>query len=150
MRKSHISLLAIMLLASTQLSIATTVTVKDDSIAQLSDFAPIVDKSKDTLVVIQFHTVRCNPCNQMSRELKNFVKLLTATDQQPVYVSRILIANSKHPLHNNRLVPGTNGQAVKQFPTMVIIKNGVVVWRKTGVTKAKDLLNIVTTQNFTS
>jgi len=94
----------------------------------MNDFNTIINS--DTPTLVDFFATWCGPCKTMSpigEETKNILG----------EKAKVLKVN----VDNNRDV--SMKYNIRSVPTMVIFKNGEVVWRKPGVTSSKDLVEEV-------
>ena len=94
----------------------------------MNDFNTIINSDKPTLV--DFFTTWCGPCKTMSPIVDETKNILGDK-------AKVLKVN----VDNNRGV--SIKYNIRSIPTMVIFKNGEIVWRKPGVTSSKDLVEEV-------
>tara|TARA_B100001287_G_C22589480_1_gene484894 strand:- start:751 stop:1047 length:297 start_codon:yes stop_codon:yes gene_type:complete len=94
----------------------------------MNDFNTIINSDKPTLV--DFFATWCGPCKTMSPIVDETKNILGDK-------AKVLKVN----VDNNREV--SIKYNIRSIPTMVIFKNGEIVWRKPGVTSSKDLVEEV-------
>jgi len=94
----------------------------------MSDFNTIINSDKPTLV--DFFATWCGPCKTMAPIVDETKNILGDK-------ANVLKVN----VDNNREV--SMKYNIRSIPTMVIFKNGEIVWRKPGVTSSKDLVEEV-------
>jgi thioredoxin 1 len=94
----------------------------------MSDFNTIINSDKPTLV--DFFATWCGPCKTMAPIVDETKNILGDK-------AKVLKVN----VDNNREV--SMKYNIRSIPTMVIFKNGEIVWRKPGVTSSKDLVEEV-------
>lgn len=94
----------------------------------MSDFNTIINSDKPTLV--DFFATWCGPCKTMAPIVDETKNILGDK-------AKVLKVN----VDNNRAV--SMKYNIRSIPTMVIFKNGEIVWRKPGVTSSKDLVEEV-------
>ena len=94
----------------------------------MSDFNTIINSDKPTLV--DFFATWCGPCKTMAPIVDETKNILGDK-------ANVLKVN----VDNNRAV--SMKYNIRSIPTMVIFKNGEIVWRKPGVTSSKDLVEEV-------
>tara|TARA_R100001509_G_scaffold151082_1_gene110318 strand:- start:319 stop:615 length:297 start_codon:yes stop_codon:yes gene_type:complete len=94
----------------------------------MNDFNTIINSDKPTLV--DFFATWCGPCKTMSPIVDETKNILGDK-------AKVLKVN----VDNNREV--SLKYNIRSIPTMVIFKNGEIVWRKPGVTSSKDLVEEV-------
>ena len=91
----------------------------------METFNDIINSDKPVLV--DFHATWCGPCKMMAPVIEELGKELEGK-------ARVL----KIDVDNNQAVAGQyNVQAV---PTLIIFKNGQIVWRNAGVMPKSELL----------
>lgn len=81
----------------------------------------------DTPVVVDFFAEWCNPCKRMQpilQEIKNTVG-------NSVTILKMDVDKNQYY---------ANKYSIQSIPTMIIFKNGKIVWRKTGLIKAIDVI----------
>jgi len=94
----------------------------------MNDFNTIINSDKPTLV--DFFATWCGPCKTMAPIVDETKNILGDK-------AKVLKVN----VDNNREV--SMKYNIRSIPTMVIFKNGEIVWRKPGVTSSKDLVEEV-------
>lgn len=94
----------------------------------MSDFNTIINSDKPTLV--DFYATWCGPCKVMSPIIEETKNLLGD--------SALVL---KVDVDNNRDAALKYG--IRGVPTMILFKNGNVVWRQSGVIPAKTLVEKV-------
>ena len=94
----------------------------------MNDFNTIINS--DTPTLVDFFATWCGPCKTMSPIVEETNNLLGDK-------AKVLKVN----VDNNREV--SMKYNIRSIPTMVIFKNGEIVWRKPGVTSSKDLIEEV-------
>lgn len=94
----------------------------------MSDFNTIINSDKPTLV--DFFATWCGPCKTMEPIVEETKNILGEK-------AKVLKVN----VDNNRMV--SMKYNIRSIPTLVIFKNGEIVWRKPGVTSSKDLVEEV-------
>tara|TARA_R110001592_G_scaffold104103_3_gene293013 strand:- start:5474 stop:5770 length:297 start_codon:yes stop_codon:yes gene_type:complete len=94
----------------------------------MNDFNTIINS--DTPTLVDFFATWCGPCKTMSPIVEETKNLLGDK-------AKVLKVN----VDNNREV--SMKYNIRSIPTMVIFKNGEIVWRKPGVTSSKDLIEEV-------
>ena len=94
----------------------------------MNDFNTIINS--DTPTLVDFFATWCGPCKTMSPIVEETKNLLSDK-------AKVLKVN----VDNNREV--SMKYNIRSIPTMVIFKNGEIVWRKPGVTSSKDLIEEV-------
>ena len=94
----------------------------------MNDFNTIINSDKPTLV--DFFATWCGPCKTMEPIVEETKNVLGEK-------AKVLKVN----VDNNRVV--SMKYNIRSIPTLVIFKNGEIVWRKPGVTSSKDLVEEV-------
>ena len=94
----------------------------------MNDFNTIINS--DTPTLVDFFATWCGPCKTMSPIVEETKNILGEK-------AKVLKVN----VDNNRDV--SMKYNIRSVPTMVIFKNGEIVWRKPGVTSSKDLVEEV-------
>ena len=94
----------------------------------MNDFNTIINS--DTPTLVDFFATWCGPCKTMSPIVEETKNILGEK-------AKVLKVNVDH----NREV--SMKYNIRSIPTMVIFKNGEIVWRKPGVTSSKDLVEEV-------
>ncbi len=94
----------------------------------MNDFNTMINS--DTPTLVDFFATWCGPCKTMSPIVEETKNLLGDK-------AKVLKVN----VDNNREV--SMKYNIRSIPTMVIFKNGEIVWRKPGVTSSKDLIEEV-------
>lgn len=94
----------------------------------MNDFNTIINSDKPTLV--DFFATWCGPCKTMEPIVEETKNVLGEK-------AKVLKVN----VDNNRTV--SMKYNIRSIPTLVIFKNGEIVWRKPGVTSSKDLVEEV-------
>jgi len=94
----------------------------------MNDFNTIINS--DTPTLVDFFATWCGPCKTMSPIVEETKNILGEK-------AKVLKVN----VDNNRDV--SMKYNIRSVPTMVIFKNGEIVWRKPGVTSSKDLVKEV-------
>lgn len=95
-----------------------------------SKFKTIIDSP--TPVLVDFFATWCGPCKSLSPILEQVKSELGEG------VKIVKIDVDKNPLL------AANYQ-VKGVPTMLLFKNGIQVWRQSGVLQKQELINIIST-----
>lgn len=90
----------------------------------LSDYNKLINSKK--LVLIEFGTTYCGAC----RKVKSMLDSLPITPQSDSKIAFIDL------YYNPKLVSSLN--TVRAIPTVILYKDGKVVWRRTGLTFTKD------------
>lgn len=80
----------------------------------------------DKPVLVDFHATWCGPCKQMAPELVHFSR----QNSEKLRVIKIDIDRNRQAASNYQI------QAV---PTLILFKNGQVVWRQSGAMSAQQL-----------
>jgi len=93
-----------------------------------ANFDSIINDTKP--VVVDFHALWCGPCKVQSPILKEVAVELG----EKVRVIKIDIDQ------NNVLASRYNIQSV---PTLIVFKNGKLVWRHSGVVSKNELINVI-------
>ena len=94
----------------------------------MNDFNTIINS--DTPTLVDFFATWCGPCKTMSPIVEETKNILGEK-------AKVLKVN----VDNNRDV--SMKYNIRSVPTMVIFKNGKIVWKKPGVTSSKDLVEEV-------
>src|SRR5437763_1550943 len=94
----------------------------------METFSKILNGEK--LVLVDFYAEWCGPCKMMAPELKKFA------DQNKDKVRVLKVDVDKNPAVAQQL----NIQGV---PTLMLYKNGKVLWRQSGAMNAQQLSGIV-------
>ena len=90
----------------------------------MSDFNEIIKSEKPTLV--DFYADWCGPCRMMN-------PIIEETKTNLGDKVTILKVN----IDNNREI--STKYNVRSIPTIILLKNGEIIWRKSGISTAKDL-----------
>lgn len=94
----------------------------------MSNFSELINGSKPVLV--DFFAEWCGPCKAMKPELD---ALKSMVGEQAVIIK---VDVDKNPA-------AAQAYQVRGVPTLVIFKNGKVVWRQSGVVRAAELRNVL-------
>jgi len=94
----------------------------------MASFKEIINKPIPVLV--DFYADWCGPCQVMSPILKE------VKDQLKDIVSIIKINVDKNSALSGKY-------QVRGVPTFIIFKEGVIVWRQSGIIKKEELINII-------
>jgi thioredoxin 1 len=94
----------------------------------MSSFKEIINQPIPVLV--DFYAEWCGPCQLMSPILKE------VKDQLKDIVSIIKINVDKNPALSGKY-------QVRGVPTLIIFKDGQLVWRQSGIVKKEELINII-------
>jgi thioredoxin 1 len=94
----------------------------------METFSTILNDEKPVLV--DFHAEWCGPCKMMAPEIKKFAD----THKEKVRVLKVDIDK------NRATAEQFNIQGV---PTLMLFKNGKVLWRQSGAMNAKQLSDII-------
>lgn len=92
--------------------------------AGMSAFLEKINASKPTLV--DFHAVWCGPCKMMDPVLKNVHQKLGEK------VTFLKVDVDKNPAAANSL-------GIRGVPTLILFKNGKILWRQSGMISGADL-----------
>ena len=90
----------------------------------MSAFLEKINASKPTLV--DFHAVWCGPCKMMDPVLKNVHQKLGEK------VTFLKVDVDKNPAAANSL-------GIRGVPTLILFKNGKILWRQSGMISGADL-----------
>ena len=90
----------------------------------MSAFQEKINASKPTLV--DFHAVWCGPCKMMDPVLKNVHQKLGDK------VTFLKVDVDKNPAAANSL-------GIRGVPTLILFKNGKILWRQSGMISGGDL-----------
>ncbi len=90
--------------------------------------------SQDKPVLVDFFAEWCGPCKMMSPILKE------VKDVVGEKVSIIKLDVDKNPQTANQY-------QVQGVPTLILFKNGKIIWRKSGVVPKSELLQIINNYN---
>jgi thioredoxin 1 len=85
----------------------------------------------DTAVLVDFSAEWCGPCKMMAPILKDVKAEVNDT------VKIIKIDVDKSP-------QAASVYQIQGVPTLILFQKGQILWRKSGVTSAKDLVKIIT------
>lgn len=91
-------------------------------------FSEIINKP--TPVLVDFYAEWCGPCQVMSPILKD------VKDQLNDIISIIKINVDKNPVLSGKY-------QVKGVPTLIIFKEGQLVWRQSGIVRREELIDII-------
>ncbi len=97
----------------------------------MASFQEVINSGKP--VVVDFFAEWCGPCKVMAPFLKE------AKDKLGEAVTIIKIDIDKNPQAANHF-------AIQGVPTLLVFKNGKVVWRQSGVIPANTLVQVVNQQ----
>lgn len=95
-------------------------------------FQEIINQDKPVLV--DFFATWCGPCKMMTPILEDLKKRVGNT------ASIIKIDVDKSP-------QAAAAYQVQGVPTLILFKNGKILWRQSGVVQAKDLEQLINTNN---
>ncbi|GAB3491761.1 thioredoxin [Spirosoma knui] len=84
----------------------------------------------DTLVLVDFYADWCGPCKQQAPILKQ----LTERVGDKVRVVKVNVDHSQ---------AAANQYQIRSIPTMILFKNGKIVWRQSGVQSLHALEGLV-------
>ncbi len=94
----------------------------------MSKFGELLKSNQ--LVLVDFHATWCGPCKMLS-------PILTRVANKVGNAVRVV----KVDVDKNQSLAGTLG--VRGVPTLILYKDGNLVWRQSGVVQERDLLNII-------
>ena len=94
----------------------------------MAKFSALINSDKPVLV--DFFATWCGPCKMMNPELE---KLKKKVGNQASII--------KIDVDKNQSVAGTYG--VRGVPTLILFKNGKILWRQSGVVQADQLEQII-------
>jgi len=81
-------------------------------------------------VLVDFYATWCGPCQAMPPILKDVSKKVGSKAR----IVKVDIDKNPHAAASYK---------VRSVPTLLLFKDGVVKWRKSGVVSAKDLVNVI-------
>jgi thioredoxin 1 len=84
----------------------------------------------DTPVLVDFSAEWCGPCKMMAPILKD----VKAEVKDAVKVIKIDVDKSPQ---------AASVYQIQGVPTLILFKNGQILWRKSGVTSAKELVKVI-------
>ncbi len=94
----------------------------------MSKFGDLIKSKK--LVLVDFHAEWCGPCKMLSPIVARVAKQVG----DEVRVVKI-------DVDKNQSIAATLG--IRGVPTLVLYKNGKLVWRQSGVIQERDLLMVI-------
>lgn len=94
----------------------------------METFGQIINSEKPVLV--DFHAEWCGPCKMMAPELKRFAQ----GNQEKVRVLKIDIDKNQ---------PTASHYNIQGVPTLILFKNGKVLWRQSGAMSANQISDAV-------
>ncbi|MFG6687308.1 thioredoxin [Mariniflexile sp. HNIBRBA6329] len=98
----------------------------------MSNFSEIISKNK--LVLVDFYAEWCGPCKTMHPILKEVKDALG----DEISVIKINIDKNQSLTEKYR---------VKGVPTFMLYKNGVQVWRQSGIVQKNELIMLIKSHN---
>ena len=94
----------------------------------METFGKIINDNKPVLV--DFHAEWCGPCKMMAPELKKFAQ----NNKETVRVLKVDIDKNQ---------PTASHYNIQGVPTLILFKNGKVLWRQSGAMSASQISNAV-------
>ena len=94
----------------------------------METFGKIINDDKPVLV--DFHAEWCGPCKMMAPELKKFAQ----NNKEVVRVLKVDIDKNQ---------PTASHYNIQGVPTLILFKNGKVLWRQSGALSAKQISDAV-------
>ncbi len=94
----------------------------------METFGKIINDDKPVLV--DFHAEWCGPCKMMAPELKKFAQ----NNKETVRVLKVDIDKNQ---------PTASHYNIQGVPTLILFKNGKVLWRQSGAMNAKQISDAV-------
>lgn len=94
----------------------------------METFGKIINDDKPVLV--DFHAEWCGPCKMMASELKKFAQ----NNKETVRVLKVDIDKNQ---------PTASHYNIQGVPTLILFKNGKVLWRQSGAMNAKQISDAV-------
>lgn len=94
----------------------------------MSNFSEIISRSK--LVLVDFYAEWCGPCKTMHPILKEVKDALSNE-----------ISIIKIDIDKNQSL--TDKYRVKGVPTFILYKNGIQVWRQSGILQKNELITLI-------
>ena len=94
----------------------------------METFGKIINDDKPVLV--DFHAEWCGPCKMMAPELRKFAQ----TNKDAVRVLKVDIDKNQ---------PTASHYNIQGVPTLILFKNGKVLWRQSGALSAKQISDAV-------
>ena len=94
----------------------------------MATFAEKINSVKPTLV--DFHAVWCGPCKMMEPVLKSVHQKMGNE------ITFLKVDIDKNP-------KAANLYGIRGVPTLILFRNGEIVWRQSGVVSAHDLENVL-------
>lgn len=94
----------------------------------METFGKIINDDKPTLV--DFHAEWCGPCKMMAPELKKFAQ----NNQDKVRVLKVDIDKNQ---------PTASEFNIQGVPTLILFKNGKVLWRQSGAMNSRQIADAV-------
>ena len=94
----------------------------------MSQFHELINRNTPTLV--DFYADWCGPCKMMPpvlKEVKNEVG-------ESVNILKVDVDKNQK---------AANKYGIRSIPTLILFKNGKIMWRKTGVAQAREIKNAV-------
>jgi thioredoxin 1 len=81
-------------------------------------------------VLVDFSAEWCGPCKMMTPILKDVKAEMSNT----IKIIKIDVDKSPH---------AANVYQIQGVPTLILFQNGQILWRKSGVTSAKELIKVI-------
>ena len=94
----------------------------------METFGKIINDDKPVLV--DFHAEWCGPCKMMAPELKKFAQ----NNKEAVRVLKVDIDKNQ---------PTASHYNIQGVPTLILFKNGKVLWRQSGALSAKQISDAI-------
>lgn len=94
----------------------------------MSQFHELINRNTPTLV--DFYADWCGPCKMMPPVLKEVKNELG----ESVNIIKVDVDKNQK---------AANKYGIRSIPTLILFKNGKIMWRKTGVAQAREIKNAV-------